>query len=178
MKSVFERPAAVLLLVAGISLAAIGAALVSQHVFDMQPCPWCVLQRVVFAAIALVALAGAWLPQRLAKAGALLATGLLAAAGIAAALWQHLVAKSSSSCNLTLADRIVSGLQLDAMAPEVFAPRASCADAAVNLLGLPYEFWSLGLFTVLGGTTARALVRLRNPAGPAGTGRAGHQGKP
>ena len=102
----FDRPAAVLLLVAGASLAGIGAALVSQHVFDMQPCPWCVLQRAVFAAIALVALGGAWLSQRLAKAGALLLTALLAAAGIAAALWQHLVAKSSSSCNLTLADRI------------------------------------------------------------------------
>jgi disulfide bond formation protein DsbB len=175
MQSLFERPAAVLLLVAGVSLAAIGAALVSQHVFDMQPCPWCVLQRVVFAAIALVALAGAWLPQRLAKTGALLATGLLAAAGIAAALWQHLVAKSSSSCNLTLADRIVSGLQLDALAPEVFAPRASCADAAVNLLGLPYEFWSLGLFAALGAAAAWTLVRLWAPAGP---GRAQHQGKP
>ena len=34
-------------------LAAVGVALVSQHVFDMQPCPWCVLQRVVFLAIAL-----------------------------------------------------------------------------------------------------------------------------
>jgi disulfide bond formation protein DsbB len=171
---VFSSPAAVLLLVAGASLAAIAAALVSQHVFDMQPCPWCVLQRAVFAAIALVALVGAGLPQRLAKAGALLLTALLAAAGIAAALWQHLVAKSSSSCNLTLADRIVSGLHLDALAPEVFAPRASCADAAVNLLGLPYEFWSLGLFTVLGAAAAWALVRLWSPAGSG----APHQGKP
>jgi len=31
----------------------------------------------------------------------------------------------------------------------VFEPTASCADAAVNLLGVPYAFWSLGLFTVL-----------------------------
>ncbi|MCE2692396.1 MAG: disulfide bond formation protein B [Rubrivivax sp.] len=165
MNSLLDRPAALLLLVAGASLTAIGAALVSQHVFDMQPCPWCVLQRAVFAAIALVALAGAWLPRRLAKAGALLVTALLAAAGMAAALWQHLVAKSSSSCNLTLADRIISGLQLDALAPEVFAPRASCADAAVNLLGLPYEFWSLGLFAALGGAAAWTLVRLWAPGG-------------
>jgi len=160
MQSLFERPAAVLLLVAGVSLAAIGAALVSQHVFDMQPCPWCVLQRAVFAAIALVALVGALLRQRLVQAGALLATELLATVGAAAALWQHFVAKSSSSCNLTLADRIVSGLQLDALAPEVFAPRASCADAAVDLLGLPYEFWSLGLFAALSAAAIWTLVRL------------------
>jgi disulfide bond formation protein DsbB len=167
-----ERPRAVLLWVAGASVAAIAAALVSQHVFDMQPCPWCVLQRAVFAAIALVALAGAWAPQRLAQAGALLATGLLALGGTGAALWQHFVAKSSSSCNLTLADRIISGLQLDALAPEVFAPRASCADAAVDLLGLPYEFWSLGLFVVIAAAASWALARNFAPGGR------GHQGKP
>jgi disulfide bond formation protein DsbB len=160
MNRLFSRPTAVLLLIAGASLAAIGAALVSQHVFDMQPCPWCVLQRAVFAAIALVALVGALLRQRLVQAGALLATELLATVGAAAALWQHFVAKSSSSCNLTLADRIVSGLQLDALAPEVFAPRASCADAAVDLLGLPYEFWSLGLFAALSAAAIWTLVRL------------------
>ena len=160
MNSLLSRSTPVLLLIAGASLAAIGAALVSQHVFDMQPCPWCVLQRAVFAAMALVALAGALVPQRLVQAASLLGVDLLAAAGAAAALWQHFVAKSSSSCNLTLADRIVSGLQLDALAPEVFAPRASCADAAVDLLGLPYEFWSLGLFTALGAVAVWALVRL------------------
>jgi len=160
MNRLLSRPTAVLLLIAVASLAAIGAALVSQHVFDMQPCPWCVLQRAVFAAIALVALVGALLRQRLVQAGALLATELLATAGAAAALWQHFVAKSSSSCNLTLADRIVSGLQLDALAPEVFAPRASCADAAVDLLGLPYEFWSLGLFAALSAAAIWTLVRL------------------
>ena len=160
MNRLFSRPTAMLLLIAGVCLAAMGAALVSQHVFDMQPCPWCVLQRAVFAAIALVAMLGAVLPQRLVQAGALLATELLATAGAAAALWQHFVAKSSSSCNLTLADRIISGLELDALAPEVFAPRASCADAAVNLLGLPYEFWSLGLYAALGTAALWTLVSL------------------
>ena len=156
----FDRPAAVLLLIAVASVAAIVAALVSQHVFDMQPCPWCVLQRAVFAAIALVAMTGVLLPNKLARCGALLATDLLATAGIGAALWQHFVAKSSSSCNLTLADRIISGLGLDALAPEVFAPRASCADAAVSLLGIPYEFWSLGLYAALGSAAAWSLARL------------------
>jgi disulfide bond formation protein DsbB len=167
-----DRPRAVLLWVAGASLAGVSAALVSQHVFDMQPCPWCVLQRAVFVAIALVALAGAWAPQRLAQAAALLGVDLLATSGMAAALWQHFVAKSSSSCNLTLADRIISGLRLDALAPEVFAPRASCADAAVNLLGLPYEFWSLGLFAVIGAAAVWTLLRSFAPGGRT------HQGKP
>ena len=39
-------------------VAAVGAALITQHGLDMQPCPWCVLQRVIFLGIALAALAG------------------------------------------------------------------------------------------------------------------------
>lgn len=142
-----------------VPLAAVAAALVSQHVFDMQPCPWCVLQRVIFVAIAIVALAGwlvrAPLPRRI-FAGLLF---LLAGCGVAAALWQHFVAASSVSCNLTLADRIVSTLGLDSLEPRVFAAYASCADAAVKLLGVSYEFYSLALFAALGALAAAALLR-------------------
>ena len=142
------------------SLAAVAAALVSQHVFDIQPCPWCVLQRVIFVAIALAALPG-WLVRAPALRRAAAAAMLLGAAcGAAAALWQHFVAASSTTCTLSLADRIVSALALDALAPSVFAAYASCADAAVKLLGVPYEFWSLALFIALGGA---AVVLLRRP---------------
>ena len=130
-------------------LAAVAAALVSQHAFGMEPCPWCVLQRVLFLAIALAC--GIGLLWR-AQAGRMLASGLgllLALAGMAAALWQQFVASSSTSCNLTLADRIVGGLKLDSLLPDVFSARASCADAAVNLLGVPYDLWSLALFAML-----------------------------
>ena len=132
------------------SLAAVGVALVSQHVFDMQPCPWCVLQRVIFLGVAAACMIGLlWRSASGRLIGGALAL-LLALCGIAAALWQHFQAAASASCNLTLADRIVSGwLGLDSLLPDVFAARASCADAAVDLLGVPYDFWSLGLFVVL-----------------------------
>ncbi len=142
-----------------VGLGAVGAALVTQHGFDMLPCAWCVLQRMIFVAIALAALPGLFVPA--AQRPGLALVLLLAAAGAAAALWQHFVAASSTSCALTLADRIVSGSGLDMLLPGVFAPWASCADAAVRLLGLPYEFWSLGLFVALGGL---ALASLRRPA--------------
>jgi disulfide bond formation protein DsbB len=74
---------------------------------------------------------------------------LAAFSGIAAALYQHFVAAKSTSCNLTLADKIVGGIGLDRALPFVFEVKASCADAAVNLAGIPYEFWSLGLFVVV-----------------------------
>ena len=145
-----------------ICLAAISAALVSQHVFDMQPCPWCVLQRVIFAAIALATLPGLLLRQRGARlfsGGAML---LLAACGMAAALWQHFVAASSVSCNMTLADRIVSTLGLDSLAPQVFAAYASCADASVKLAGISYEFYSLALYLLLAFIALRLLRRPRS----------------
>ncbi len=149
------RPYLALILV---SLGAVGLALVTQHGFEMLPCPWCVLQRMIFVTIALAALPGALLarpPVRQASAALVL---LLALAGVAAALWQHFVAASSASCELTLADRIVSASGLDALLPDVFAPWASCADAAATLLGLPYEFYSLTLF-VLAALAAAWLLR-------------------
>ncbi len=135
-----------LIALALLCLAAVGAALVSQHVFDMQPCPWCILQRVIFVLIAVLLLLGAFVPGRVAWVGL---SVLAALAGIAAALYQHFVAAKSTSCNLTLADKIVSGIGLDKLLPPVFEVRASCADAAVDLLHVPYEFWSLGLYVVL-----------------------------
>lgn len=148
--------------VAVICLAAVGAALVSQYGFGMQPCPWCVLQRVIYLAVAIACVIG--LVWR-AVAGRLIAGALglaLALCGVAAALWQHFQAAASASCNLTLADRIVSGwLGLDTLLPDVFSPRASCADAAVNLMGIPYDFWSLGVFALIALMLARALSTRR-----------------
>jgi disulfide bond formation protein DsbB len=74
----------------------------------------------------------------------------LAAGGAAAALWQHFVAAQTQSCALTLADKVIGWTALDTRFPEVFEVRASCADAAVDLLGVPFEFWSLALFALAG----------------------------
>ena len=124
----------------------------------MQPCPWCVLQRAIFVAIALAALPSCLVGTRAVQIGSAVVMLPLALAGVAAALWQHFVAAASASCNLTLADRIVSGLGLDNAWPQVFAAYASCADAAVRLLGVPYEFFSAALFALL---AALALHMLR-----------------
>lgn len=153
-------------LVAGavLPLAAVAAALVTQHVFDMQPCPWCVLQRLIFVAIslsALLGLAGLWLRLPVFRHLGAALMGLLALSGIAAALWQHFVAAASVSCKLTLADRIVGGIGADVLLPAVFAAYASCADAAAKLLGVSYEFYSLTLFVVLAALAAVLLLRRR-----------------
>jgi protein dithiol:quinone oxidoreductase len=138
-----------LLALAAVSLGAVSAALVTQHVFDMQPCPWCVLQRLEFVTIAVVALLGLVWSSALGLRVTLFGVLALAAAGMATALWHHFVASSSTSCNLTLADRIMSASGLPGLLPDVFEARATCADAAVRLFGVPYQLWSLSLFTLL-----------------------------
>jgi disulfide bond formation protein DsbB len=139
------------------AIAAVGVALVSQHVYDQMPCPWCVLQRLIFLLVAAGALLGlAWTSML----GRLLGAGLaltMAGAGIATALWQHFVAAASASCNLTFADKLMGATGLDRALPEVFAAYASCADAKVDLLHVPYEFWSLALFVLLGGVMLMVL---------------------
>ena len=155
------RTTALFASVAVVCVAALSAALVSQHVFDMQPCPWCVLQRLIFVAIFAFALLGlAW---RGAAGGRVAGTFalLLAFSGIAAALWHYFFAATSASCNLTLADRIMSATTLDRLLPDVFEARASCADAAVTLLGIAYPLWAAACFTVCAIVLLRVLYLSR-----------------
>ncbi len=134
---------------AALSLGAVAAAMVSQHVFDMQPCPWCILQRVIYIAIAAVCVIGAVWSSVTARRGLSVLVLLLAAGGAASALYQHLVASKTASCNLTLADKIISALGLDGAWPALLQVTANCSDAAVSVLGVPYAYWSLALFVVL-----------------------------
>ena len=153
---------AVLAAMAMVALAAVGAALLTQHgPMGLRPCAWCVLQRLGFLAVAAAALLGLLLPGMSGRRlGALLA-GLMALAGMAMAAWQHWVAAASASCAMSLADRLMGWAGLDRRWPEVFAAYASCADAKAKLLGLPYEFYSLGLFALLALAALRVWRRPR-----------------
>jgi disulfide bond formation protein DsbB len=146
------------------SLASVGLAILAQYRLDMQPCPWCILQRLIYIVIGVLSLMVAGLPadgrgwsRRL---GQLLAglVGAFAMAGMATALYQNQVASKSASCDMTLADRIISGLGLDALWPAAFEVRASCAEAAASLMGVPVELWSLALYTLLGSVAVNRLL--------------------
>lgn len=130
-------------------LAAVGVALISQYAFNMRPCAWCVLQRLILLAIAAVCgLAGTgWDSPRVQKAGAALGAAL-GICGIAAAWYQYSVASNAFSCAQTFADRFIGGSGLDAALPWLFGIYASCADARVSLLGIEYALWGLMLFVI------------------------------
>jgi protein dithiol:quinone oxidoreductase len=140
-------------------LLAVAGALVAQHAFGMRPCPWCILQRLLFIVIGFVALATAFAPARRLRIALNAATVVLASAGVIAAIYQHEVAAKSYSCNLTAADKFITALGLESAWPWMFQVTATCAEAAVSLFGVPFEFWSLALFTLLAVTAAGLVLR-------------------
>lgn len=152
-----------------VSFGAVAVALVSQHRYGMEPCAWCVLQRLLFVLVGIAALVGlAWRSTAGTRAAAL-AGIVVADAGIAAAAWMWAVASKSESCNLTMADRVMNATGLPAWLPEVFEARASCADASVPLLGVDYAVWAIVGFaacSALATLAGMATLRSRRPGPP------------
>jgi disulfide bond formation protein DsbB len=147
-----KLPARALAGMAVASFAAVGVALVAQHQFGVKPCPWCVLQRLIFLAIGTFSLLG-WLVQarRSLRQAALVVVLMLCAAGLTAAVFQHEVASQTASCAMGLADKIITALNLEDLWPSVFMVTANCSEAAAyRFIGLPYEIWSGLLFVGLG----------------------------
>lgn len=132
-----------------ISLIALFVALVSQHVFGMRPCAWCVLQRFILLVIALLSGAALLLGHQslFKRVAALLAAGA-ACAGIVAAWYQYTVAALSFSCTQTFADKFMTQSGLESLLPWLFGIYATCSDARVELLGLEYAIWGLITFGI------------------------------
>ncbi len=161
MTSSAFTPRRALLAIALLSILGVAAALTGQYAYDMRPCPWCILQRVLFILIALLSLVAASArsrPTHLLQAGVVI---VLAALGSSAALYQHFVAAKSDSCALTLADKIITALGLEAMMPSLFQITGSCADAAVSVLGISFDIWSLMLFFIVAAMALAAITMRR-----------------
>lgn len=143
------RSERLLRLIALFCFGAVGIALLSQHVFDMPPCAWCVMQRLIYLVIGIVALIGGFGGGRALTrlCGALAA--LLSIVGVAAAWYQYSVAANMLSCDQTFADRFMTGAGLDGAVPWLFGIFATCMDAKVPVLGVEYALWSLALFAIL-----------------------------
>ncbi|MBO1014227.1 disulfide bond formation protein B [Achromobacter sp. SD115] len=144
-----SRSERLLRLIALFCFGAVGLALVSQHVFDMPPCAWCVMQRLIYLVIGVVALVGGFGGGRVLTrlCGAL--TALLSLSGIAAAWYQYSVAANMLSCDQTFADRFMTGIGLESAVPSLFGIFATCMDAKVPVLGIEYALWSLALFVII-----------------------------
>lgn len=144
-------------------LTGIGIALISQYGFDMQPCAWCVLQRLILLVIALVCIVSIVLRRiRPIRILASFLTCVLGIAGMMAAWYQYTVASHMFSCDQTFADKFIARSGLDAALPQLFGIYATCMDARVSVLGIEYALWALGLFGVC---TLLGLVSLMRSTG-------------
>lgn len=158
-----DRGPSLLLACALFALAAVGAALVLQHAFDMRPCAWCTLQRLVYLVVAAFALLGWAFGARVAlRRGFALLAALASFGGLAAALQQQFVAAQTASCAFTFADRVLMQLRLDEMVPWLFFADASCSEANVPLFGVPFALWSAAAFVLL---AVGSLAAFRRPGG-------------
>lgn len=143
------------LLVVLLSWGGVGVALFTQHVLDMQPCPWCIAQRLLYILVGGLALLAAALPPGRSTAGRMPVLGVLGLQGVALlgalgiALYQHFVAAADGACMVTAADRFLMSTGLSDWLPEVLEPRANCAEANLDLLGVPYSLWSAMLAVLL-----------------------------
>jgi disulfide bond formation protein DsbB len=138
----------------------VAAALVSQHGFGMQPCPWCIIQRIAYLFVGFFAVLSLFATQSSLWARApLLLAGFSAVGGLAAALYQHFVAAETASCAFTAADKVLMATGLDEILPSVFKATAACDQANAPIFGIPYSLWSAALALLLLALVVRALLR-------------------
>lgn len=150
-------------LIALVCVLAVGFALFSQHALGMQPCAWCVFQRLIFLVIAVVCLLGNLSSSTIYKRLVAFVVFVLGIGGMLSAWYQYDVAAQMFSCDMTLADRIIAKqLALDSAIPWLFGIYASCMDAAVDLFGLDYALWALALFALIA-ITAVVLLLKKSP---------------
>lgn len=134
-------------------IALLGAAYVMEYGFNMEPCKLCMFQRVVFMALAVVALLAALTnPRKIGKAlwGMLLV--ILAGLGIALS-WRHLYLQSLPpelvpDCGPPL-DYMMDILPLNEVIVSVLNGSGDCAEVSWQFLGLSIPGWTLVAFIML-----------------------------
>jgi disulfide bond formation protein DsbB len=149
-------------LISLLSISSVVVALVSQYQFDMQPCAWCVFQRLLYLIIGITALLLTIIKHNrmrlsIGTAG-IIATAI---AGVISAVYQEKVAANTFSCAQTFADQLMTKSGLDAAAPWLFGIYASCMEARIKLFGIEYAWWSMAMFSMIGVLGIIALLRLR-----------------
>ncbi len=137
--------------IAAICLGVLAFAYWEQHgPNQMQPCPYCILQRYAFIGIAFICLLGAihGPGRKGARVYAALA-GLKGLAGLGMAVYLVLKRSSMTTCLADPVAEFVNGLPTAAWWDEFFWATGGCGTEYPPLLGLSVPAWSLVWFAVL-----------------------------
>jgi disulfide bond formation protein DsbB len=128
-------------------------ALYLQHWKGLDPCPWCVVQRLGFMLVGLIALVGAI--HGPAKPGIAIYAigGLVAAAAGAAAGTYHVYLQAdpvrASKCIGSPVELMLDRLQIGKLAPSLLQYDGPCTLKPWSFLGLSIPEWSLAWFLIL-----------------------------
>ncbi len=148
-----DRAARLFTLLLLLCLAIVGAALVLQHRYQLDPCPWCIAQRIGYLLVALIALVAAL--HRPASRGITVYAGLAllcALAGAAAATWHVFLQRdpvASRACAGSALERLLDASRLGHVVPPLFQYDGPCTLKPWALLGLSVPEWSLAGFVLL-----------------------------
>ncbi len=156
-----KSPRFYIALIVMISFASVGAALISQHVYEMEPCAWCVFQRLIFILIGFLGIGFLWTKNNKVLQFGLVILGLFSMGGMIAAIYQITVASSSASCNLSIAEQVISFFNLSELLPSVFGIYALCSGSIAKLFGVSYPIYSLLVFSLLSDLSVVGWIKLR-----------------
>lgn len=131
----------------------LGYAVYLQFWKGLDPCPWCIVQRVGFIAVALVALLAAL--QRPWSTGIRVWSLLGAAAAFAGAgsavyhLWLQSDPKRAAACAGSALERLLDASRIGDWVPPLLQYGGTCEAKPWTLVGLSVPQWSLVCFVAL-----------------------------
>ncbi len=145
--------------------ALFGAALYLQYVLHEEPCPLCMVQRVIFIAmLVLFALATLHNPKRTGAAIYAWLIGLFALFGVGVAgrhIWiQHLPKDQVPACGPGL-DYMLENFPMAKILKELMHGSGECAAKGWTFLGLNIPEWSLVCYLLLGTLAVLIAIKAR-----------------
>jgi disulfide bond formation protein DsbB len=152
-RTVADRSGRMFTLIFLVCVGLIGFALYLQHVKGLDPCPWCVVQRLGFMLVGLLALVGALHRPGLLGTTLYSVLGLVASlAGVASGsyhVWLQSDPVRAAKCVGSPVERILDQLELGRMVPPLLQYDGPCTLKPWSLLGLSIPEWSLAWFVIL-----------------------------
>jgi disulfide bond formation protein DsbB len=153
IRFVARRSARVFTLIFAMCAVILAIVLYLQHVLNLDPCPWCIVQRILLIAVGLAALVGALhRPTGAGIAVYALSCGALALGGGAAAAY-HIYLQGdperAAKCAGSAVERLLDQSRLGQLLPGLFQYDGPCTLKPWSLLGLSIPEWSLVAFVLL-----------------------------
>ncbi|MFM9881637.1 MAG: disulfide bond formation protein B [Burkholderiales bacterium] len=148
-----QRGARLFTLIFAGCIAVLGAALYLQYAHNLDPCPWCIVQRILFVLIALIALIAALhRPQGIGVTAYGTVIGLVSITGIAAATYHIYLQRDparAAKCAGSFVERLLDQSALGRIIPPLFQYDGPCTLKPWAMFGLSIPEWSLIAFVLV-----------------------------